>query len=487
MLLKASWLGIGLALMLGVVGCHGGNVNPNPRPTNPLDEDGDGAQRPTDCDDTNPEVFPGAAELCENGIDDDCDGRDASCAACAPGAIPAVGCRCGNSPAWDGFCCQGARQDDPCDGGPVVPPIRSGFVGRSGIGFVRDGKPFVFAGTNVYDLFAFGDGASTASDQAIEDKFINKPRIDAHLQLMASLGVKVVRLWAFCHEKWHGFEPEKGKYDEPQLRLLDYIVKSAKDHGLLLLPVFENYWEAYGGIDSRLRWEGLASGSGNVRWKFFNKKQCPGCFDQYKNYVKTIVNRVNHYTQVAYKDDPTIFAWELMNEPRYEEPSEAKTGATLRAWVDEMSAYVKSLDPSHMVTPGLEGHESRYGFGGDEGNPFVFIHQSPTIDFCTAHPYPTEDWAKLNLDQTLDLVRKWASDAHQVVGKPLVISEFNMHNVDRVLWWTEFYKTIEAQKIAGSQFWWLMDRNVDSKFGVMMNAPELSVFKAHALRLKTLY
>ncbi|MBX2801314.1 MAG: hypothetical protein KTR31_26790 [Myxococcales bacterium] len=38
-----------------------------------LDEDADGAQVPFDCDDTDPDVFPGAPELC-NGVDDNCDG-----------------------------------------------------------------------------------------------------------------------------------------------------------------------------------------------------------------------------------------------------------------------------------------------------------------------------------------------------------------------------------------------------------------------------
>lgn len=43
----------------------------------PVDGDGDGVFAGADCDDADPTVYPGAAEVCGDGVDQDCDGTDA--------------------------------------------------------------------------------------------------------------------------------------------------------------------------------------------------------------------------------------------------------------------------------------------------------------------------------------------------------------------------------------------------------------------------
>ncbi|URZ04530.1 cellulose binding domain-containing protein [Clostridium felsineum] len=346
------------------------------------------------------------------------------------------------------------------------------FIKAVGTKFSVDGHPFYFTGANAYDLFTYGDGDSSNLDaNRIENNYMNKAEIDSLMSQMEQDGVKVLRTWGFSNESWHGFETAKGVYNEAEFMEFDYIMKSAKEHGMKVIICLENYWDAYGGINKKLSFEGL-SGS---KTQFFTNSNCRA---DYKDYAKHFINRINHYTGVAYRDDPTIFSWELMNEPRYEDTTnnENVTGKALRTWVDEMGSYIKSLDSNHMVDAGLEGHGTKYNFGGDEGNPFVYIQQSPYMDFCTAHPYPDESWANLTPAQTENLMTSWINDSHKVVKKPFVMEEFNSHNNKDDYWKATFGKVDELDA-AGAMFWNYNYRRLDD-FTIMHGDSILDYYKA---------
>jgi len=51
------------------------------------------------------------------------------------------------------------------------------------------------------------------------------------------------------------------------------------------------------------------------------------------------------------RNDPTIMAWELANEPR----GFHNNAAAFNTWLDDTVAHIKSLDPNHLVTTGCEG------------------------------------------------------------------------------------------------------------------------------------
>ncbi len=86
------------------------------------DADQDGRCEDVDCDDADPAVHPDAAERCGNGVDDDCDGQtDEDCQDCtdedADGYCADVDCDDGDEYAFPGaneYC--GNRMDDDCDG-----------------------------------------------------------------------------------------------------------------------------------------------------------------------------------------------------------------------------------------------------------------------------------------------------------------------------------------------------------------------------------
>lgn len=110
------------------------------------------------------------------------------------------------------------------------------FVRRDGAQLHVGGQPFYFIGANAYQLVE----AEAFPDAKVEELF----------SLAASLGMTVIRTWAFNYELPAG----PGNYSEPQFRRLDLVVSAAAKHGLRLVLALGNLWPAYRGPEDFLRW-----------------------------------------------------------------------------------------------------------------------------------------------------------------------------------------------------------------------------------------
>jgi mannan endo-1,4-beta-mannosidase len=164
------------------------------------------------------------------------------------------------------------------------------------------------------------------------------------LQLVRSLldraqaaGLNVLRTWAHPVSPQYALQPAPGQYNEAAFRGLDYLLDEARKRGVRLLLALTDNWQPTGGADQFVSWAG-----GATHEDFFTAERAPAL---YKEHVRVVLTRVNTVNGQAYRDDPTIFAWDLINEPRC-----YRCGAALERWVKEMAAFVKSIDPNHLLT-----------------------------------------------------------------------------------------------------------------------------------------
>jgi mannan endo-1,4-beta-mannosidase len=144
----------------------------------------------------------------------------------------------------------------------------------------------------------------------------------------------------------------------------------------------------------------------------------------FKRYVKAMVTR--------YKDNPTIFAWELANEARCGADgvrnlprSDKCTPEVITAWYDEMSTYIKSLDKHHLVTTGSEGgfnvESVDWAYNGSDGSDFDAELKLKNIDFGTFHSYP--DWWSKTVLWTVQWIKDHGKSM-RAAKKPVVHEEY---------------------------------------------------------------
>ncbi|KAL4450094.1 hypothetical protein ABPG77_010763 [Micractinium sp. CCAP 211/92] len=239
---------------------------------------------------------------------------------------------------------------------------------------------------------------------------------------------------------------------EQVARGLDFLLAEAAKYGIKATIAFLNLWKP-AGVPQFEQWCGTAGTT-------------------VKSFYSAVVNRKNTLTGVLYRDDPTIFSWNLMNEPRckYCGP-EAVDG-----WYGELSAHLKSIDPNHLVTTGEEGFFEEADpaavanptdgniWGSRSGQSFRANHQKAGIDYAVIHLWP-DNWRNPPYDVAWG--QQWI-DAHVQVasqlGLPLVLEEFGKNAAEQSIGsirdpWFEMVNNAVDSSLAsggplrGSLFW----------------------------------
>lgn len=298
-------------------------------------------------------------------------------------------------------------------------PVHAGVVHVEAGKFVVDDAPHRVVGANFWAGMNLGS-AGAGGDRA---------RLRRELDRLAALGVNNLRIMA-ASEGPNGapyrvapaLMPRPGEYDLAVFEGLDVLLAECASRGLRVVMVLNNFWEWSGGMAQYVAWaEGtpIPYPAKHV-WTDFTAYAtrfyaCASCQTWYRDHVRTVVSRINTINGRAYREDPTIFAWQLANEPRYY-PAE---------WIDETAAFIRSLGVAQMISTGSEGRI---------GGPFVDTHDGPNIDYATAHLWP-QNWQWYD-PQRIDTFASGLAtslayvdehtQASRELGKPLIIEEYGL-------------------------------------------------------------
>lgn len=224
-----------------------------------------------------------------------------------------------------------------------------------------------------------------------------------------------------------------GVYNDTLLAGLDYLLMEMGKRGMKAVLYLNNSWEWSGGYGYYLEHAGLGKAPRpeeagyeafmNHVAQFAGNERAHRLF---YDHVRYVVSRQNRYTSRPYKDDPTIMAWQIGNEPRAFGEQQKQPFVK---WLRETSALIRSIDDRHLISIGGEG------IWGCEMDTALYetISSDPNIDYLTVHVWPYNwQWARQDsllediphaCQKTADYLRPHFEICRRI-RKPLVIEEF---------------------------------------------------------------
>jgi mannan endo-1,4-beta-mannosidase len=338
-----------------------------------------------------------------------------------------------------------------------------------------EGSPYHFLGANLW--YAMHLGAPQSG---------NQQRLVRELDHLKSIGVSNLRIMVSSDgpagSPWRvspAWQIRPGVYNEDLWQGLDFLLYEMGKREMKGVLCLTNFWPWSGGMSQYVSWsEGsqipYPPPQDNGSWlkyqlytsRFYGDTKAKSW---YRNHVYKVLNRTNHCTGLAYKNDPTIMAWQLANEPRG-----ILRSKKYRQWIEETARFIKEIDSHHLLTIGSEGNTS----SSWSGNRFLLDHQFEDIDYCTIH-FWAENWGwydpknpDVSFRNTLNKMQDYLFSHLEVagkLGKPLVFEEFGLardqgsyNQKSMVKYRDQFYRNIfkillqeidKRSALCGVNFW----------------------------------
>ena len=297
------------------------------------------------------------------------------------------------------------------------------FVVRVGPRLTVGGKPFRFGGANIEWLGVAGYGPADPRGPRLPSHY----EIDDAMATASRLGATVVRSQTMGDSVGCDacIEPTLGSFNDAAFERVDYALASARRHGLRIIPTIIGDDAVEGGTGCvYLRWRGISQPNCSLldMAPFWTDKAVIGDVEAH---IAALLNHVNVYTHVAYKNDPTILGWDLLNG-----------GGSPTEWTREVAGFTRSVDRHHLILSGY----TNAGLAA--------------VDACVSFIYP--HWS-----MPLAFVKPWIAQCKRK-GKPYLAYEYGWDrtNFPTLRRLGAFLDTLRRMpEIAGDAFWALQAHN----------------------------
>lgn len=291
---------------------------------------------------------------------------------------------------------------------------------------MEGGKPFRFISFDIPNLQMIEDNVpfTEANPWRLPDQF----ELTDALATVRQMGGTVARTYVISVLRTndppgtprHVLGP--GKFNEEAFGALDLALKIANEQGVrLIIPLVDN-WIWMGGRAEYAGWHG------KTKDDFWTD---PQIIADFKQTIRFILTRTNTRTGVRYADDKAVLCWETGNEL-----------SSPPSWTREIAAYIKSLDPHHLVMDGL--------------NASVLHPESlaiPEVDIVTTHHYP---------GQAKSFARLIRENWEMAKGKKAyIIGEFGFAGTPEM---EEAMRAVMETGASGGLLWSLRFRDRDGGF-----------------------
>jgi hypothetical protein len=265
------------------------------------------------------------------------------------------------------------------------------FVSRQGAALVLGDQPFRFVGMNYYYANARDNmpngGHGARYDDDVMDRDLSA--LDAHLDGRA----KVLRIWFFQQQATIDHRRDWTAFD--------HTLAVAARHGYRVIAVLADQYAYTEGP-----YKDLTFYQGGYRTAVWATSTTT-----YLDYVEEVVSR--------YRDDPTVMAWQLVNEGKADRdasgacPSEQDAYVALYGFTSALTSRIRQIDPNHLISHGL-----LYNNCGTRANTSHYAQLSnlPSNDLYELHDYAGPA-ATMSTDATQIFAQALAAARPAIVGE----------------------------------------------------------------------